>query len=130
MSTSKSGIVTVASEHAFAETFERLESSVESMGLTMFALIDFSGDAEEAGLKMRPTHLLVFGNPRAGTPLMIATPSVALDLPLKILISEDESGKVWMSYNSPQYLKERHGVPDELLKNISGVAAIVESAAR
>lgn len=130
MSASKNGIVRVMSEHPFTETFERLESSVESWGLTMFALIDFSGDAEEVGLKMRPTHLLIFGNPKAGTPLMIAAPNVAIDLPLKVLVSEDESGRVWISYNSPQYLKDRHDIPDELLKNISGVAAIVETATR
>lgn len=96
----------------------------------MFALIDFSGDAEEAGLKMRLTHLLIFGNPKSGTLLMIAAPTVAIDLPLKVLVSEDESGSVWISYNSLQYLKDRHDIPDELLKDISGIASIVESAAR
>jgi uncharacterized protein (DUF302 family) len=122
----KDGMIQTRSTHSFAETFERLESAVASRGLAVFASIDFSGDAAKAGLAMRPTRLLVFGNPRAGTPLMVAAPTLAIDLPLKVLVSEDESG-VWLSYNSPQYLQSRHGIPEELLKNISGIAGIVES---
>jgi uncharacterized protein (DUF302 family) len=91
----------------------------------VFALIDHSGEAEKVGLKMRPTKLLIFGNPKAGTPLMLASPSSALDLPLKILIWEDGEGKVWLSYNSPEYLKERHGLPQELMQNV----AIIETLA-
>jgi uncharacterized protein (DUF302 family) len=115
------------SQHSFEDTFQRLESSVASKGLTIFARIDFSGDAQKAGLKMNPTRLLIFGNPKAGTPLMIAAPTVAIDFPLKVLVSTDRNGKVSVSYNSPEYLKDRHGIPDDLVKNISGVAAIAQS---
>jgi uncharacterized protein (DUF302 family) len=95
----------------------------------VFAHIDFSGDAAKVGLRMRPTQLLIFGNPKSGTPLMVASPSIALDLPLKALAWEDVQGKVWLSYNAPEYLKERHGLRDDLLKNISGVGPLIESAA-
>ena len=91
----------------------------------MFALIDHSGEAEKVGLKMRPTKLVIFGNPKAGTPLMLASPSSAIDFPLKILVWEDGQGKVWLSYNSPEYLRERHGLPQELMQNI----AIIETLA-
>ena len=127
MSANKSGIVRLASKYSFSDTFERLESFVESRGLTIFARIDFSGDAAGVGLKMSPTRLLIFGNPRAGTPLMIAAPSVAIDFPLKILVSEDDNGKAWVSFTSVDYLKDRHGLPDSLVKNISGIASIAES---
>lgn len=130
MSVSNNGIVQVQSERSFEETFERLKSAVLSKGLTVFATINFSDDAEHAGLKMNPTRLLIFGNPKAGTPLMIAAPSLAIDFPLKVLVSEDADGKVWLSFNSPQYLKERHNIPDEMLKNIGGIVPIVESAAK
>ncbi len=118
------------SEHSFADTLERLESSIASRELTVFARIDFSGDAEKVGLTLRPTRLLIFGNPTAGTPLMVVSPTLAIDLPLKVLVAEDEGGSVWVSYNSPEYLKNRHKIPDDLLKNISGIATIAESAAR
>ena len=123
------GVVRVASRRSFQGAFDNLESVVMSHGLTIFARIDFSGDAERAGLTMRPTRLLVFGNPKAGTPLMVAAPTLAIDLPLKVLVSEDERGAVWLSYNSPEYLKLRHDIPEDLLKNIAGIAWIVESAA-
>jgi len=126
----ENGIVRIASAHSFEETFASLESAVESRGLLVFATIDFDGDAERAGLKMKPTRLLIFGNPKAGTPLMEAAPSVALDFPLKILVAEDSSGKAWVSYNSPEYLRIRHGIPEDLLKNISGIESIVVSAAK
>jgi uncharacterized protein (DUF302 family) len=90
--------------------------------------VDHSGEAEKVGMKMRPTKLLIFGSPKAGTPLMIASPTLAIDLPLKALISEDESGKVWIFYYSPEYLQERHGVPADLMKNIAGAGALVEKA--
>ena len=121
------GLIQLAAQHSFEDTLQRLESSVASRGLTVFARIDFSGDAERAGLKMNPTRLLIFGNPKAGTPLMVAAPTVAIDFPLKILVSQDGTGKVWVSYNSPEYLKDRHDIPESLLKNISGVVAIAES---
>jgi len=95
----------------------------------VFARIDFSGDAEKFGLTMRPTQLLIFGNPKAGTPLMIAAPTIAIDLPLKALAWEDSNGKVWLSYNKPEYLKERHDFPEELLKNIQGIGSLIEKAA-
>lgn len=130
LSVNKNGVVQVISAHSFADTFERLKSVVMSHGLTVFATINFSDDAEHAGLKMNPARLLIFGNPKAGTPLMIAAPTLALDFPLKVLVSQDENRKVWVSYNSPLYLKERHNIPDELLKNISGIVSIVDSAAK
>ena len=127
---SENGIVRIASAHSFDETLARLESVVKSKGLSVFATIDFDGDAERAGLKMKPTRLLIFGNPKAGTPLMEAAPSVALDFPLKVLVAEVSSGKAWMSYNSLEYLRIRHGIPEDLLKNISGIESIVGSAAK
>ena len=130
MSVSKNGVVSLLSEYSFAETFERLESKVTSLGLTIFARIAFSDDAERAGLKMRPTRLLIFGNPKAGTPLMLASPTLALDFPLKILVAEDENGKTWVSYNSLQYLKERHSIPDNLLQNIAGIVSIADSTVK
>jgi uncharacterized protein (DUF302 family) len=130
LSVNKNGVVQVISAHSFDDTFERLKSVVVSLGLAVFAAINFSDDAEHAGLKMNPARLLIFGNPKAGTPLMIAAPTLALDFPLKVLVSQDEKGRVWVSYNSPLYLKERHNIPDELLKNISGIVSIVDSAAK
>ena len=118
------------SEHSFGDTLERLKSTVMSRGLTIFANINFIEDAQTADLKMNPTQLLIFGNPKAGTPLMIAAPTLALDFPLKIIVSEDAKVKVWVTYNSPQYLKERHNIPDELLKNIAGIIDIAESSAK
>ena len=101
----------------------------EPQGLTVFARINFSGDAEKVGLKMHPAQLLIFGNPKAGTPLMIASPTIAIDFPLKALAWEDADGKVWLTYNAPEYLKERHGLPEQLLKNISGIGELVKKAA-
>jgi uncharacterized protein (DUF302 family) len=101
---------------------------LKSKGVAVFALIDHSGEAEKVGLKMRPTKLLIFGNPKAGTPLMLASPSSALDLPLKILIWEDGEGKVWLSYNSPEYLKERHGLPQELMQNVAIIETLTTKA--
>jgi uncharacterized protein (DUF302 family) len=112
------------------ETLARLETIVQKKGLTIQARVDHSGDAAKAGLQMRPTKLLVFGNPKAGTPLMIASPSLAIDLPLKALVWEDDEGKVWLSYNSPNYLKERHAIPDNLLQNIAGIGPICAEAVR
>jgi uncharacterized protein (DUF302 family) len=96
--------------------------------VTLFALVDHSGEAEKAGLKMPPTKLLIFGNPKGGAPLMLASPSVAIDLPLKILIAEDSQGKVWISYNSGEYLKERHDLPQNLLANIAVVVTLAAKA--
>ena len=125
----KNGIVNVPSNHSVDETVERVKSILQSKGITLFALVDHSGEAEKVGLKMPPTKLLIFGSPKAGTPLMQAAPSIAIDLPLKILVWQDGQGKVWLSYNSADYLKERHGVPAELVPNIAIVEALVEKAA-
>src|ERR1700682_4509059 len=120
----ENGIVTIPSHHSVDETVARLEKILQEKGIKLFALIDHSGEAENGGLDMRPTKLLIFGNPKAGTPLMIASPSVALDLPLKILVSEDASGKVWTSFNSPAYLQTRHRLPQELVQNIAVVEGL------
>jgi len=113
------GIVNKPSKHSVEQTVEALTATLKSKGVAVFALIDHSGEAEKVGLKMRPTKLVIFGNPKAGTPLMLSSPSSAIDLPLKILVWEDGQGKVWVSYNSPEYLRERHGLPRELLQNIA-----------
>jgi uncharacterized protein (DUF302 family) len=126
----ENGIVSTASNHPVPETLDRLESIAKAKGITIFARIDFSGDAARNGLEMRPTQLLIFGNPKAGTPLMVAAPSAALDLPLKALAWEDASGKVWVSYNAPEYIGARHGLPEALLQNIAGIKTLVEMAAR
>src|SRR5262249_47219511 len=115
----EAGIVTIPSRHSVDETVDRLKNILQSKQITLFALIDHSGEAAKVGRKMPPTKLLISGSPKGGTPLMLAAPSVALDLPLKILVSEDAEGKVWLSYNSPDYLKERHGLPSNLLPNIA-----------
>ena len=126
----ENGIVSTASNHSVPETLDRLESIAKAKGITIFARIDFSGDAARNGLEMRPTQLLIFGNPKAGTPMMVAAPSAALDLPLKALAWEDASGKVWISYNAPEYIGARHGLPEALLQNIAGIKTLVEMAAR
>src|ERR1700687_4901071 len=118
MPSNENGLVHVASSRSVPETLKKLQATLEARGLQVFAVIDHSGEAEKAGLKMRPTQLLIFGSPKAGTPLMVAAPSLAIDLPLKIMVWEDEEGKVWLTYNSPDYLKHRHGRPDDLAKNI------------
>jgi uncharacterized protein (DUF302 family) len=123
------GIERVASPHDFQATVEKLESILKTKGLMIFAKIDFSGDAQRAGLQMAPTQMLIFGNPKGGTPVMVAAPSLALDLPLKVLIAQDSDGKVWLSYNSPEYLAERHAIPAALLPNIAGVRGLVQAAA-
>jgi uncharacterized protein (DUF302 family) len=124
----KEGIVKIPSHHSVDETVEKLKTVLQSKGVTLFALVDHSGEAEKVGLKMPPTKLLIFGNPKGGTPLMLASPSVAIDLPLKILIAEDSQGKVWISYSSAEYLKERHGLPENLLPNIAVVPALAAAS--
>jgi len=123
------GIVKIPSHHSVDETVDKLKTILKSKGVTVFALVDHSGEAEKVGLKMPPTKLLIFGNPKGGTPLMLAAPSAALDLPLKILVAEDSDRKVWISYNSPEYLKERHGLPLDLLQNIAVVQTLATAAA-
>jgi uncharacterized protein (DUF302 family) len=108
------GIIDKPSNHSVDQTVERLKGILQTKGVTLFALVDHSGEAEKVGMKMLPTKLLIFGSPKAGTPLMLAAPSIAIDLPLKILIWEDVRGKVWVIYNTPVYWQERHGLPPEL----------------
>jgi len=120
------GMIHLSSPYSVTETLKRLENALRAKNLTVFARIDHSGEAEKVGLKMRPTQLLIFGSPKAGTPLMVASPTLAIDLPLKALAWEDSDGKVWLSYNSPDYLKQRHAIPEELVKNIAGVGAVLE----
>jgi uncharacterized protein (DUF302 family) len=122
------GIVKIPSRLSVDGTVDKLETILKSKGVTLFALIDHSGEAEKVGMKMPPTKLLIFGNPKGGTPLMLASPSVAIDLPLKILVAENSEGKVWISYNSAEYLKERHGLPENLLQNIAVVQALAAAA--
>ena len=122
------GLVHISSPRSVSETVQRLESILRTRNLTVFARIDHSGEAAKAGLSMRPTQLIIFGSPKGGTPVMVASPTAAIDLPLKALIWEDAEGKVWLSYNSPEYLKHRHGIPDDVMKNISGVGALLEKA--
>jgi len=124
------GLIHLSSPHTVMETLARLETIVQAKGLTILARIDHSGDAARVGLQMPPTKLLIFGNPKSGTPLMIASPSVAIDLPLKALVWQDDDGKVWLSYNSPNYMKERHAIPENLLQNIAGIGPICSEAVR
>lgn len=121
------GMVHLHSSYAVSETLQRLESVLQSHGLTVFARIDHSGEAEKVGLKMLPTKLIVFGSPKAGTPLMVASPTLAIDLPLKVLVWEDAGGQVWLSYNSPEFLQQRHNIPGDLLKNIAGAGTLLQN---
>jgi len=126
------GIVNLASHHSVDETVERLKTILHSKGVTLFAIIDHSGEAEKVGMQMPPTKLLIFGNPKSGTPLMLAARSSAIDLPLKILVwedvREDAARKVWISYNSPAYLAKRHGLPPELNPNIALIEGLAAQA--
>jgi len=124
----ENGLVRVPSRYPVEETVQRLQTMFAAKGLQLFALIDHSGEAAKVGLKMRPTKVLIFGSPKGGTPLMVASPSLAIDLPMKALVAEDETGKVWLTYNNPEYLKERHGVPEELIKNLAGAGPLMEKA--
>jgi uncharacterized protein (DUF302 family) len=124
----QNGLVQIASPYSVAETVRRLQAAFAAKGLQVFAVIDHSGEAEQVGLKMRPTKVVIFGSPRAGTPLMVAAPSLAIDLPLKALVAEDAVGKVWLTYNDPEYLKERHGVPEQLIKSLAGAGIVIAKA--
>ena len=123
-----SGIVTLPGTHSVDQTVQKLENILRAKGVKLFAVIDHSGEAERAGLHMRPTKLLIFGNPKAGTPLMVASPTAAIDLPLKILVWDDDEGKVQISYNSPAYLQIRHALPQELVQDIAIVASLAAAA--
>jgi len=123
------GIVTIPSAHSVDQTVQKFQAILQSKGVKLFALIDHSGEAEKVGMRMKPTKLLIFGNPKAGTPLMLASPSIAIDLPLKVLVWEDADAKVWISYNSPAYMQSRHGLPQALLQNIAVIEALASAAA-
>jgi len=115
----ENGIMRLQGNHAVDETVAKLQGILQARGVKLFTVVDHSGEAAAAGLKMPNTKLLIFGNPKAGTPLMLASPSAALDFPLKILVAEDAAGKTWISYNSTAYLQTRHGLPANLLPNIA-----------
>src|SRR6202035_1644546 len=124
----ENGIVRIPSNHSVDETVAKLQGILQAKGVKLFVVVDHSGEAARAGLKMPNTKLLIFGNPKAGTPLMLAAPSIALDLPLKILVTEDGQGKVWLSHNSPEYLMQRHNLPQDLVKNIALVETLAAKA--
>ena len=124
------GIIDTPSNHSVDETVEKLKGILQAKEVALFALVDHSGEAEKVGMKMRPTKLLIFGSPKTGTPVMLAAPSSALDLPLKMLIWEDAERKVWVTYNSPAYLQGRHSLPPELLQNIGVVETLATRAAQ
>jgi uncharacterized protein (DUF302 family)/uncharacterized membrane protein YidH (DUF202 family) len=125
----ENGIVRIPGNHSVDETVAKLQGILQAKGVKLFVVVDHSGEAANAGLKMPNTKLLIFGSPKAGTPLMLASPSVALDFPLKILVAEDGSGKTWISYNSPAYLQSRHSLPVDLLPNIAVIEALAAKAA-
>lgn len=125
---SENGCVRHPSNYSVDETVERIENILQIRGATLFAVVDHSGEAEKAGMEMRPTKLLIFGNPRAGTPVMLAAPTSAIDLPLKILVWQDEQGQVWLTWNDPAYLLHRHGIPTQLLPALGAAAAIAKEA--
>jgi uncharacterized protein (DUF302 family) len=122
------GLVQVASRYSLDETLERLMVAFKEKGLQVFTVVDHSGEAEKVGLMMRPTKVVIFGSPKGGTPLMVASPSLAIDLPLKALVAQGADGKVSVTYNSPEYLQQRHGVPAELIKNLAGAGALMARA--
>jgi uncharacterized protein (DUF302 family) len=129
MAETDNGLIHLSSHYSVAETAKRLEDLLQAQGIKVSCRIDHSGEAEKAGLKMRPTQVIIFGNAKAGTPLMLAVPGIAIDLPLKALIWEDNDGKVWLSYNSVEYLQHRHNVPQDLIKNIAGIGVLLQKVA-
>jgi uncharacterized protein (DUF302 family) len=122
----QNGLIELASRYSVEETVLKLQAAFVGKGMQVFAIIDHSGEAAKIGLKMPPTKVLIFGSPKGGTPLMVAAPSIAIDLPLKALVAEDATGKVTVTYNTPEYLQERHGVPADLIKNLAGAGALIE----
>ena len=125
----ENGIVRIPGNRPVDQTVAKLQGILQAKNVKLFAVVDHSGEAAAAGLKMPNTKLLIFGNPKAGTPLMLASPSVALDLPLKILVAEDGAGNTWISYNSPAYLQARHSLPADLLPNVAVIDALAALAA-
>jgi uncharacterized protein (DUF302 family)/uncharacterized membrane protein YidH (DUF202 family) len=124
------GIVSVPSSHSVDETVDAIQKILNAKGVHLFAVVDHSGQAKAAGLTMRPTKLVIFGNPKGGTPLMVASPSIAIDLPLKLLVAEDANGKVWISYNAPAYIAARHNLPKELMPPLAAVEGIAAEAGK
>lgn len=122
------GLIVLTSKYSFDETMQRLSAAFKEKGMQVFAVIDHSGEAEKVGLEMHPTKLLIFGSPKGGTPLMVAAPSLAIDLPLKALVAEGADGKVSVTYNAPEYLQQRHGVPADLIKNLTGAGVVIAKA--
>ena len=122
------GVVQLTSHHSVAATIDRLEDILKQRGILVFARIDFSGDAGRAGLSMRPEQMLIFGNPKAGTPLMVAVPAIGLDLPMRVLVWEDADGEVWAAYKDPKYLVRYYGVSANLAANLAAVVPIIERA--
>jgi uncharacterized protein (DUF302 family) len=122
------GLIVLPTKRGVADVLARIVSIAESKGLTVFAKIDFSGDAAKSKLTMAPTGMVIFGNPAAGTPVMVAAPSAAIDLPLKILAFE-QNGHTWVAYNDPKYLQRRHGFPASLLSNLAPIAGLAQAAA-
>lgn len=128
MPDAKEGLSHTPSPRSVPATLERLRAILESKGLIIFAVIDHSGEAAKVGMQMKRTQLLIFGSPKGGTPVMVAAPTVAIDLPLKALVWEDAEGKVWITQNTPEYLQKRHGIPSDLVKNLAGAAALIQKA--
>ncbi len=128
--TADNGMQHLSSPYTVVETLQRIESLLQEKGLTIFCRVDHSGEAEKVGLKMHPTQVRLFGSPKGGTPVMVASPTVAIDLPLKALVWEDAGGKVWVSYNSPEYLQHRHNIPADLVKNIGAAGPLLQLAVK
>jgi uncharacterized protein (DUF302 family) len=127
---SREGITTKLSPFSVEETLERLQEAMRRRSLSIFAHINHSEEAMRVGLKMQEAHVLIFGNPQAGTPLMLASPLLALDLPLKVLVWQSDDGRVWVSYTSTAYLTARYSIPQELTGNIAGIDGLIESTLR
>jgi uncharacterized protein (DUF302 family) len=122
------GIISKESKYTVPDTLDRVDALLRSKGIKIFVRVDHSGEAEKAGLKMPPTQLLIFGNPKGGTPVMLAAPTTAIDLPLKALAWQDSDGKVWLSYNDPEYLKKRYGLTNDQIKTIASTGSLLEQA--
>jgi uncharacterized protein (DUF302 family) len=129
-SANNAGIIHCLGRHSVEETVETIKRLLEEKGIKLFALIDHSGEAEKVGMSMPQTKLLIFGDPKSGTPLMLASPGIALDLPLKILVRQSKDGTTWISFNSPAWLGERHNLPEDLVKNIAGVEILAQQAGK
>ena len=130
MQSQDAGVIKLPSTHSVDESVQKLKDILEAKGVALFVIVDHSGEAAKIGMQMPSTKLVIFGSPKAGTPVMLGAPSIAIDLPLKILVAEDDAGKVWISYNSAQYLAERHGVPAELMKNLAVIETLAAAMAR